>query len=139
MQSGPNSNFDCSGPLNSQGYNLIMGPYTDCFVTQTTGDQFYVDPLLGPLSNNGGATLAVCRLIKRSMTKVSANTEQAISAQIGQPAACMIENKDSLHAGELPRDYGVPPESDLWVNGMSRVARCTVKSAIQDLATRSSC
>jgi hypothetical protein len=34
--------------------------------------------------------------------------EQAISGQIGQPAACMIENKGSLHAAvnaEQPADY----------------------------------
>ena len=43
-------------------------------------------------SNFGGATLEVLRLIKRSMTSAMARMEQAISGQIGQPAACMMEN-----------------------------------------------
>ena len=33
--------------------------------------------------------------------------EQATSGQIGQPAACMIENNGDLHADELPADYGL--------------------------------
>jgi hypothetical protein len=43
-------------------------------------------------SNCGGATFDVRRLDKRSMISVSAATEQKIKGQIGQPAACMIEN-----------------------------------------------
>lgn len=52
---------DCSGSLNSQGYNLI-GNDTGCSFTTATGDQrgtggSPIDPLLGPLQNNGGVTL----------------------------------------------------------------------------------
>jgi hypothetical protein len=50
----------------------------------------------------------VLRLMKRSMTMARARTEQAIRGQIGQPAACMMENKwKSLRANEMLRDYGV--------------------------------
>lgn len=48
---------DCSGTLNSQGYNLITN-VTGCTVNgDTTGNLTGVDPVLGPLQNNGGATL----------------------------------------------------------------------------------
>lgn len=46
---------DCSGPITSLGYNLL-GDTTGCTVTPTIGDQTGVDPLLGPASDNGGAT-----------------------------------------------------------------------------------
>jgi RHS repeat-associated protein/CSLREA domain-containing protein len=51
---------DCSGSLTSQGHNLI-GDTSRCSVTPTTGDQFGtasspIDPLLGPLGDNGGST-----------------------------------------------------------------------------------
>jgi hypothetical protein len=36
--------------------------------------------------------------MKRSITRASASMEQATSGQIGQPAACMIENKGYLRA-----------------------------------------
>ena len=39
---------------------------------------------------------ALRRLTSRSMTRARATTEQRISGQIGQPAACMIENKRVL-------------------------------------------
>ena len=47
------------------------------------------------------------RLINRSITMARANTEQAMRGQIGQPAACMMENKWSLRTDAMLRDYGV--------------------------------
>jgi hypothetical protein len=41
----------------------------------------------------GGATRGIRKLTNRSITSASATTEQMSSGQIGQPAACMIENK----------------------------------------------
>jgi len=54
--SGP----ECVGELISSGYNLI-GNDTDCTFLSTTGDQVGagsnpIDPMLGPLQNNGGFT-----------------------------------------------------------------------------------
>jgi CSLREA domain-containing protein len=47
---------DCNGQLQSRGYNLI-GDTTGCAIGgTTTGDLSGVDPLLGPLQNNGGET-----------------------------------------------------------------------------------
>ncbi|MEI2676841.1 MAG: hypothetical protein V9G29_02670 [Burkholderiaceae bacterium] len=49
-------------------------------------------------SRRGGATFVCRRLESRSMTRVSATTEQKIKGQIGHPAACMIENTSVLSA-----------------------------------------
>ena len=46
---------DCTGALTSLGHNLI-GDTTGCGFTGVVGDQTGVDPLLGPLQNNGGPT-----------------------------------------------------------------------------------
>ncbi|MEW5985729.1 MAG: choice-of-anchor Q domain-containing protein [Chloroflexota bacterium] len=56
-----NNTHDCGGrPITSAGYNLI-GNATGCNFQATTGDQVgtsgnLIDPLLGPLQDNGGAT-----------------------------------------------------------------------------------
>jgi CSLREA domain-containing protein len=53
---GPN-HPDCSGALNSQGYNLVAN-VTGCTINgDATGNLLGVDPLLGPLQNNGSSTL----------------------------------------------------------------------------------
>ena len=46
---------DCSGIPASQGHNLI-GDSSGCSFTAATGDLLNVDPLLGPLQDNGGPT-----------------------------------------------------------------------------------
>ncbi len=47
---------DCSGPIASQGHNLI-GNTAGCTFAATTGDLVNVAANLGPLANNGGPTL----------------------------------------------------------------------------------
>ncbi len=48
---------DCTGNLISRGYNLIQNS-TDCIIGgNNTGNLMGLDPLLGPLANNGGHTL----------------------------------------------------------------------------------
>ncbi|MBK8902909.1 MAG: CSLREA domain-containing protein [Anaerolineaceae bacterium] len=48
---------DCSGTVTSEGYNLITN-VTGCTINgNTTGNLTGVDAILGPLQNNGGATL----------------------------------------------------------------------------------
>ncbi|GAB4581712.1 MAG: hypothetical protein Fur0022_44620 [Anaerolineales bacterium] len=47
---------DCSGILNSQGYNLISDT-SGCTIIGTTGNILGVSADLGPLQNNGGPTL----------------------------------------------------------------------------------
>ncbi len=46
---------DCSGSFISSGYNLL-GDTSGCDITPTTGDLTNINPLLGPLQNNGGPT-----------------------------------------------------------------------------------
>jgi hypothetical protein len=58
---------DCNGKVSSQGYNLI-GNSTGATITPTTGDQIGtaatpIDPLLGPLQNNGGPTQTQALLV----------------------------------------------------------------------------
>jgi subtilisin-like proprotein convertase family protein len=48
---------DCSGAASSQGYNIV-GSGTGCSGFTGSGDQVGVDPLLGPLADNGGPTLS---------------------------------------------------------------------------------
>jgi len=50
-----NVGSDCSGPIISQGYNII-GDTFNCSFSSTTGDQLNVDPKLGLLQDNGGPT-----------------------------------------------------------------------------------
>ncbi len=46
---------DCSGPIESNGYN-ILGTEAGCGWTGTTGDQVGADPELAPLGDYGGPT-----------------------------------------------------------------------------------
>lgn len=48
---------DFNGEVNSVGYNLIGNTSGTTITGTTTANQLNVDPLLGPLQNNGGATL----------------------------------------------------------------------------------
>jgi hypothetical protein len=46
---------DCNGPITSSGYNLF-GNVSGCIFSPTDGDMTNVDPKIGPLQDNGGAT-----------------------------------------------------------------------------------
>ncbi len=48
---------DCKGTLESQGYNLLGDPNSCTIIGDASGNLVGVDPLLGPLQNNGGSTL----------------------------------------------------------------------------------
>ena len=51
-----NAAADCAGAITSAGHNLIEDP-TGCVISgDTTGNLMGVDPVLGPLVNNGGPT-----------------------------------------------------------------------------------
>ena len=68
-------------------------------------------------SSLGGATLTARKLVTRSMTKASATMEHKMSGQIGQPAACMIENKGFLPG--VRRERGA-----IMASKISRSSRC---------------
>jgi hypothetical protein len=63
---------NCSNPLTSNGYNLDSG--TSCALN-ATGDISNTDPLLGPLVNNGGATLT--RLLQVDSHAIDAGNNAA--------------------------------------------------------------
>jgi CSLREA domain-containing protein len=47
---------DCYGPIHSEGYNLIKNPEGCTIEGNETGNIYYQDPQLGPLTDNGGPT-----------------------------------------------------------------------------------
>jgi hypothetical protein len=51
-----NTPDDFAGQLNSQGYNLIGNTQGTQITGTTTGNQLNVNPMLGPLQDNGGPT-----------------------------------------------------------------------------------
>jgi CSLREA domain-containing protein len=74
------ANPDCSGPLTSEGFNLIQN-ITGCAITgDTTGNITNLDPALGLLQDNGGSTFTHALLAG----------SPAINA--GNPAGCADEN-----------------------------------------------
>jgi hypothetical protein len=67
------TNGDFSGTFNSMGYNLIRNLTTNTVVAgSTNGDIYGVDPLLGPLRNNGGPTLT--HALTRGSAAINAGT-----------------------------------------------------------------
>lgn len=72
--SGP-TNGDFSGILTSQGNNLIGNLNTNTtIVGSTNGDIYGLDPLLGPLRNNGGHTLTHALIKGSPAIDTGANT-----------------------------------------------------------------
>ena len=49
------SGIDCYISLTSSGYNVV-GSTSGCTIPAASGDQFNVNPILGPLQDNGGST-----------------------------------------------------------------------------------
>jgi hypothetical protein len=55
--SGQAGNSDCAGTLTSQGHNLVQAVPAGCTITgDAFGNLIGMDPLLGPLQDNGGPT-----------------------------------------------------------------------------------
>ena len=78
---------DCGGSPTSLGHNLI-GDATDCGYVATIGDQVGtadnpVDPLLGPLQNNGGETETYALLFGSSA--IDAIPVDACNDELGNP------------------------------------------------------
>jgi CSLREA domain-containing protein len=89
---------DCSGAISGLGYNLIEDT-TGCVISGfSDGNVFGVDPVLGPLQNNGGQTLTHALLAG----------SPAIDA--GDPAGCLDHNNALLTTDQ--RDYARPIDGD---------------------------
>ncbi len=85
-----NSTNDFQGPLTSQGYNLIQNPVACAITGNSTGNLLSVDPLLGPLQDNGGPTWTHALLAGSPATDAgavlgaSATDERGVSRPQGQ-------------------------------------------------------
>ncbi|MGH2523235.1 MAG: choice-of-anchor Q domain-containing protein [Anaerolineales bacterium] len=93
---------DCSGTLNSQGHNLV-GDDTGCSFTSTTGDQrgtasSPLNPLLGPLQDNGGPTFTHALLAGSP------------AIDTGNPAACADSLGNALTTDQ--RGFARPVDGD---------------------------
>ena len=73
---------DCSGPITSQGYNII-GDTFDCSFSSTTGDQLDVDPLIGLLQDNGGPTYT--HWIYANSPAIDSGNPEGCLDQLGNP------------------------------------------------------
>lgn len=95
---------DCSGTISSLGHNLVEDT-TDCVISGiSTGNLLGVDPVLGPLQNNGGQTL----------THALLSSSPAIDA--GDPGGCLDHNNALVTTDQ--RGYARPIDGD--GNGSSR-------------------
>lgn len=109
---------DCSGTLTSQGYNLV-GNNNGCTLAAAIGDTFGssaapIDPLLGPLSDNGGLTLTHALLGTGSPALNKGNT--AVPGSGG--TACEAEDqRGTLRTVNAPCDIGAveSPIADLGI------------------------
>lgn len=82
-----NAEADCSGSVNSSGFNLI-GNISNCTFAITTGDQTNNDPLLGPLQDNGGFTFTHALL------------PGSPAIDTGNPAGCTDQDGNLLPADQ---------------------------------------
>jgi CSLREA domain-containing protein len=89
---------DCGG-ITSQGNNLI-GNTTGCTFTPGTGDQLGVDPLLGPLADNGGPTFTHA-LLKGSPAIDGAGPGAAAVDQRGVPRSSDIGAYEFATCGKV--------------------------------------
>jgi len=112
---------ECTGPLTSQGHNLI-GNDTGCSFTPLTGDLVgttgdSIDPLLGPLQDNGGPTLTHALLfgspaVDTADTGVAPETDQR---GVARPQ----DSASDIGAYELVTSSPVPGVSQWGLIGMA--------------------
>ena len=73
---------DCVGPITSMGHNLI-GNTSGCNLTPGTGDLVNVDPLVGPLQNNGGATFTHALMLSSPAIDAGGDSDAPATDQRG--------------------------------------------------------
>ena len=82
--------------LHISSSRAVMGVTTSLFLIIYGAGMLVCETVSTSLSSLGGTILEVLRLRNRSITNANARMEQATKGQIGQPAACMIENNIAL-------------------------------------------
>ena len=99
------SGLDCAGDLTSLGHNLV-GSTTGCGFNPATGDLVNVDPMLGPLADNGGPNFTHALLPGSPAIDAGDNEPCTHTDQRGIPrpqgAACDIGAYEAVVGVELP-------------------------------------
>jgi CSLREA domain-containing protein len=90
---------DCDGPITSQGNNLI-GDLTNCEYAAAGGDKLNVNPLLGPLADNGGSTFTHA-LLTGSPALNGAGAGAAPTDQRGVPRSSDIGAYELVSCGKV--------------------------------------
>jgi CSLREA domain-containing protein len=90
-----NTPDDFVGQLTSQGYNLIGNTQHTQITGTTTGNQLNVNPMLGPLQNNGGPTFTHA-LLSGSSAIDAGNSSGSITDQRG--LARPVDSPTTLNA-----------------------------------------
>jgi hypothetical protein len=126
---------NCVGTLNSSaGHNLIMATNGCVLTNHTAGNLYHVNPLLGPLQNNGGPTLTHALLIGSPAINAAGAADPAPADQRGVsrpqgPASDIGAFEFSYHLPALVR-VTKPPFSNpcLQLSGLLGSA-CTVQAS----------
>ncbi|HTP11217.1 MAG TPA: choice-of-anchor Q domain-containing protein [Anaerolineae bacterium] len=91
---------DCNGAITSFGNNLFQST-TNCTINVASGDLKNVDPLLGPLQNNGGST----------QTQALLKGSPAIDA--GNPNGCIDFNATAVNTDQRGFHRPIGPYCDI--------------------------
>jgi Right handed beta helix region len=99
-----NTGNDFSGTLTSQGYNLIGNTSETTITGTTTGDQHNVDPLLGPLQDNGGPTFTQALLsgstaIEGGNSSGSSTDQRGFTRPVDSPVIANASGGDGSDIG----------------------------------------
>lgn len=109
--------FDVYGQVNSQGYNLIRSTDDMTIVGTTTGNQVNVDPLLGPLQDNGGPTrthalLSSSPAIEGGQSSGSTTDQRGFARPVDSPSLGNASGGDGSDIGAYEVQPDVLPGCD---------------------------
>jgi hypothetical protein len=104
---GPTSSPDLSGPLNSQGHNLIGNSQGGSGYATT--DLLNVDPRLGPLQDNGGPTQTMALLAGSPAIDAGDNTDAPMWDQRGPGFRRVVNGIIDIGAYEVQAHAHNPP------------------------------
>ena len=125
---------DCAGEINSEGYNLVSDT-KDCSVLgELTGLLLDVDPLLGPLQDNGGPTLTHLPLTGSPVIDAGDPEfmQDPTTDQTGQPR--VMGARIDLGAVEVQRLSFIAYNDFSWSEGqrMENITRYTTQTGAGD-------
>lgn len=100
---------DFFGILTSQGYNLLGNTSGTTITGTATGNQFNVNPVLGPLQNNGGRTFTHALLsgspaIEGGQSFGSNTDQRGLARPVDSPAFANVGDGSDIGAYEVQAD-----------------------------------